>query len=162
MTYQAKLIEEGLWHIFAKLFHCIHIHIKMWWSIDSLGGSNEFIWWLIKPNSLKNVRDVSLQKLSIVSTFISKCGNQMKMKEDSTRRLISRQNTHEIHIYLCEPQFICRRHTTPFQCLRWLKNRGNNLHLRPMKNSRQLIILRGIAWLAQLKWKLVKAYQIHW
>jgi len=31
MTYQGKLIEECLWRIFAEPFHCIHIHIKMWW-----------------------------------------------------------------------------------------------------------------------------------
>jgi len=31
MAYQAKLIEESLWRIFAKLFQCFHIHIKMWW-----------------------------------------------------------------------------------------------------------------------------------
>jgi len=34
MAYQAKLIEEGSWRIFAEPFHCFHIHIKMWWSID--------------------------------------------------------------------------------------------------------------------------------
>jgi len=33
MAYQVKLIEEGLWHIFAKLFHYFHIHIKIWWLI---------------------------------------------------------------------------------------------------------------------------------
>jgi len=55
MAYQAKLIEEDSWHIFAKSFHCFDIHIKTWWSIDSYGESNEFIWWLIKLNSLKKV-----------------------------------------------------------------------------------------------------------
>ena len=118
MAYQAKLIEEDSWRIFAERFHCIHIRIKMWWLIDSHGGSNEFIWWLIKQtywrkfmmhlcrtfplyphlyqdvminrlswriewvylvayqaNSLKKVRDTSLQNLFIIFTFISKCGN---------------------------------------------------------------------------------------
>ena len=48
------------------------------------------------------------------------------------------------------------------QCLRWLKDRGNSWHLSLTKNSWQLIMLRGIAWLAQLKRWLVKAYQICW
>jgi len=87
MTYQAKLIEEGSWRIFVEPFRYIHIRIKMWWSIDSHGGSNEFIWWLIKPNSLKKVCDASLQNFFIVFIFISKCGNQMKIKEDSTRKI---------------------------------------------------------------------------
>jgi len=49
MAYQSKLIEEYSWRIFTEPFYCIHIHIKMWWSIDSHKGSNEFTWWLIKP-----------------------------------------------------------------------------------------------------------------
>jgi len=32
MAYQAKLIEEGSWHIFSEPFHFFHIHIKMWQS----------------------------------------------------------------------------------------------------------------------------------
>jgi len=60
MAYQAKLIEEGSWRIFAEPFHCIHIRIKMWHSVDSYTESNEFIWWLIKPNSLKKICDASL------------------------------------------------------------------------------------------------------
>jgi len=37
---------------------------------------NEFIWWLIKSNLLKKVRDASLQNLFTVSTFISRCGHR--------------------------------------------------------------------------------------
>ena len=107
MAYQAKLIEEGLWHIFAEPFHCIHIYIKIWWSIDSHGGSNEFVCWLIKPNSLKKVCNTSLQNFFIISTCISKCSNHMKIKEDSMRRLIFKQNPRGIHIHLLDPQHIC-------------------------------------------------------
>jgi len=82
MTYQTKLIQEGSSRIFVEPFHCIPINIKMWWSIDPHGGSNEFIWWLIKLNSLKKVHDASLQNLSIESTFISRCGDQLTLMED--------------------------------------------------------------------------------
>ena len=82
MAYQAKLIEEYSWRIFAEPFYCIHIHIKMWWSIDSDGGLNKFIWWLIKPNSLKKVRNASLQNISIVSTFILRLGDQSTLMEN--------------------------------------------------------------------------------
>ena len=43
MAYQAKLIEEGSWRIFAEPFNCFHIHTKVWLSIDSHDGLNEFI-----------------------------------------------------------------------------------------------------------------------
>jgi len=82
MAYQAKIIDEGSWHIFVEHFHYIHIYIKMWWLIDSHGGLNEFIWWLIKPNSLKKVRDASLQNLFIVFTFISRCDDRSTLMED--------------------------------------------------------------------------------
>jgi len=60
MSYQIKLIEEGSWCIFAERFQCLHIYIKMWRSIDSHSGLNEFIWWLIKSNSSKEIHDASL------------------------------------------------------------------------------------------------------
>jgi len=85
--FQVKLIEKDSWCIFTELFQCFHIHIKMWRSIDSHGRWNKFIWWLIKPNSLKKVRDVSLQNLFNVFTFILKCGDRMRIKEDSTRNV---------------------------------------------------------------------------
>ena len=37
------------------------------------------------------------------------------------------------------------------QRLRWLKDRENSWPLSPIRNPRQLIMLRKIAWLAQLK-----------
>ena len=74
--------EEDSWCIYAESFHCIHIHIKMWWSIVSHGGSNEFIWWLIKSNSLKKIRDTSLQNLFTVFTLISRCGDRSTLMEN--------------------------------------------------------------------------------
>jgi len=38
VTRQAKLIEEGSWYIFAKLFQCFHIHINVWRSIKNWGN----------------------------------------------------------------------------------------------------------------------------
>ena len=34
MTYQAELFEEGLRHIFAKLFQYFHLHFKVQQPID--------------------------------------------------------------------------------------------------------------------------------
>ena len=82
MAYQAKLIEEGSWCTLAESFHYLHIHIKMRWSIDPHDRLNEFIWWLIKSNSLKKVRDASLQNLSIIFTFISIWGDQLTLMVD--------------------------------------------------------------------------------
>jgi len=108
MIYQTKLIEEGSWRIFAESFHYIHIHMKMWWSIDSHGWSNEFIWWFIKPSSLEKDRDVSLQNLSIVSTFISKCGDWIRIK----KRLHVKVNfqikpSQNSHPPLWSPAYLC-------------------------------------------------------
>jgi len=44
VAYQAKLIEEGSWCIFTEPLYCSHIHIKIWWPIDSYGRWSEFIW----------------------------------------------------------------------------------------------------------------------
>ena len=72
-------------------------------------------------------------------------------------RLISRQNLHGIHFHLLDPsssaKWKLKRNMSNkiIQRLWWLKDRGNNWSLSPMKNPRQLIMLRGITWLAQLK-----------
>ena len=115
MAYQAKLIEEGSWRIFAEPFYWFHIHIK-----------------ILQPNEDPH-------------------GNQMRIKEDSTRKLISRQNPCEIHVYLYGSQLIWGT-LHYIQHLRWLKDRGKGWHLSPTKNSWQLIMLKGMAWLTQLKW----------
>jgi len=52
MIYQAELIEDSSWCIFAEHFQRFHIHSLMWNSISSYGGWIKFIWWLIKSNSL--------------------------------------------------------------------------------------------------------------
>jgi len=52
---------------------------------------NEFIRWLIKLNSLKKVRDASLQNLSIVSTFISRCGVRSTLIENQMSYLMAYQ-----------------------------------------------------------------------
>jgi len=66
------------------------------------------------------------------------------------RRLISGQNACGIHVYLYGLQ-LAGGTLQYIQRLRWLKDRGNSWHLCPMKNLQQVIMLRGIAWLAQLK-----------
>jgi len=35
MTYQVKLIKEGLWCTFTEHFQCFYIYIKAWWSAEN-------------------------------------------------------------------------------------------------------------------------------
>jgi len=55
MTYKAKLIEEGSWSIFLQNLSTVSMFISKRGD-RSNGRSSVFIWWLIKPNSLKKVR----------------------------------------------------------------------------------------------------------
>jgi len=65
----------GIW-LARHLFTAPLGDLQMWQSIGSYGGWNEFIWWLIKLNSLKRVSNASLKNLSSVSIFILRCGNR--------------------------------------------------------------------------------------
>ena len=135
MAYQAKPIEEGLWRIFPELFHCIHIHIKIWWLIDSHEGSNKFIWWLIKPNSLKKIRDASLQNVSIVSRFVLRCGDWSTLMEDwmSLSDCLSNQTYwRKFVMHLCKtfPLFL---------------------------HSHQDVVIDRLSW--RIKWVYLMAYQ---
>jgi len=47
MAYQAKIIEESSWLIFAEPFHCFHIHIKMWSSINSYDEMTEWVYLMV-------------------------------------------------------------------------------------------------------------------
>ena len=89
----------------------------------SNAGSNEFIWWLIEPNSLKKVRDTSFAELFHWFYIHIKMWQQ-RIKGDFTRRPISRQNPRGIHVYLCGPQLICRRHATLHPTPLTAKDRG--------------------------------------
>jgi len=52
MTYHVKLIEEGSWSILLQNLSTVSTFIS---KRDNRSDrrSNEFSWWLIKPNSLK-------------------------------------------------------------------------------------------------------------
>ena len=72
-------------HSLAKPFHCFHVHIKNMVTdqmvTDRMTNTNEFIWWLIKPNSLKKVRDAfSYRIFPLFSCSYKKHGDRLNQR----------------------------------------------------------------------------------
>ena len=100
------------------------------------GGSNEFIWWLIKLNSLKKVRDASLENIFSVSIFTSRCGdwstpmvNWMSLSDG----LWSRTHWRRFVIHLCKT-FLVFSHSYQSVVTKW----GSERIPRGMLISRQI------------------------
>jgi len=76
MAYLTWLFHMWWWYVSLLLFDRSKLDSTTEHSNSLMNWLNEFIWWLIKLNSLKKVRDTSLQNLFNVSTSINRCGDR--------------------------------------------------------------------------------------
>ena len=137
IAYLAWLFYMQWGHTTLLLFDWSKLDDKR--SEQSNGGSNEFIWWLIKLNTLKKVHDASLQNLSIIFTFISKGGNRSNggsnefiwwlIKPDSLKKV-------------CDTSFVEPFHWFYIHVKMWQQNKDRrglheeaNLQTKPPRNS---------------------------
>jgi len=144
----SQLIEEGPWCIFAESSHCIHIHIMC-------GDRSTFIEdQMILSNGYSSQAHWRRFVMHLCRTFslfthlYQSVATKWGLKRTPRGGLSPEKTPAEFISTSVAPSLFAGDTLHYIQSLWWLKDRGNSWHLSLMKNPWQLIILRGIAWLA--------------